>query len=390
MTKFKATVLLAAACQMAAAAAQAPVKIGFLGELSGPQMAYGQDMFDGFMLAVEQGNGKLGGVPVQVLKEDTQLKPDVAVQAVQRLIQKEQVPIIAGVSFSNIMMAIHKQVTDKEVFLVGSNAAPAPLAGAQCSPYYFSASRQNDQQAEAIGRYAKEKGYRKVVALAPNYQGGKDMVAGFRRTFGQPLIEELYSPLTQLDFSVELAQIASLQPEAVFVFYPSSLGIAFMKQYRQAGLADKVKLLSMGTVDALTLPAVGTGAKGMVSATYWAPDSTDKTSLKFAADFEKKTGRIPSEVAAASFDAANLIGSALAKVNGNVAGDKKAFMAAMEAANFESVRGKFRFNSNHLPIQDFYIVEAAADAKGRMNLRRIATQPDLADSYVAQCNMKRP
>jgi branched-chain amino acid transport system substrate-binding protein len=371
-----------------AASAQTPVKIGFLGELSGPQMAYGQDMYDGFMLAVEQGGGKLVGVPVQVLKEDTQLKPDLAAQIVQRLIEKEQVPIIAGVSFSNIMMAIHKQVTDRQVFLVGSNAGPAPIAGAQCSPYYFAASRQNDQQAEAMGRYAKEKGLKKVVTLAPNYQGGKDTVAGFRRSFGQPLQDEIYTPLGQLDFSVELAQIASIQPEAIYVFYPSSLGVAFLKQFRQAGLADKVKLLSMGTVDALTLPGVGQGAQGALSATYWAPDSPLPASVKFAADFEKKTGRIPSEVAAASFDAAHLIGSALAKVKGNVAGDKKGFMAAMRAAQFESVRGKFRFNPNQFPVQDFYIVEAAPDAKGRMNLRRVATYADMSDSYGSQCAPK--
>lgn len=389
MKLFKWMASFGLAGTVAIASAQAPVKIGFLGELSGPQAAYGQDMYDAFMLAVEQGGGKLGGIPVQVLKEDTQLKPEVATQIVSRLIDKEHVPIMAGVSFSNIMMAIHKPVTSAGVFLVGSNAGPTPTAGTQCSPYFFSTSRQGDQQAEIIGRYAKDKGYAKVVAMAPNYQGGKDVIAGFKRTFGQPLVNEVYTPLTQMDFSAELTNIQATKPDAVFVFYPSSLGVAFVKQFQQSGLSDKVRLLSMSTVDALTLPALGTAAQGLVSGTYWAPDSPLPASRKFAADYEKKTGRIPSEVAAASYDAANLIGSALAKVRGDVVGNKAGFAAAMREARFDSVRGKFRFNTNQYPIQDFYVVEAAPDAKGRMNLKRVSTYPDVVDSFFGECKMPR-
>jgi len=381
--------LIAAAALSVAAtvACAAPVKIGFLGEFSGPQMAYGRDMYDGFMLAVEQGGGKLGGVDVQILKEDTQLKPDLATQVAQRLIEKEGVPIIAGVSFSNIMMAIHRQVTEKEVFLVGTNAGPSPLAGEQCSPYQFFASRQGDQQSEAVGRYAMEKGYKNVIAMAPNYQGGKDVIAGFKRTFTQGVIDEIYTPLNQLDFSVELTQLAARQPDAIFVFYPSNLGISFVRQFHAAGLIDQIDLLSMGTVDALTLPSIGEAATGVISGTYWAPDSENPASVKFAEAFEEKTGRIPSEVAAASYDGALLIGSALAKVGGDMS-KKEEFMAAMKAADFESVRGKFRFNNNHYPVQDFYVVKAAKDSKGRMNLETLQVYPDMADAYASQCAMK--
>ena len=163
------TRLLGAAAALALTAglghAQTPITIGFMAELSGPQGALGQDQYDAFMLVVERNGGKLGGVPVQIIREDSQLKPDVATQIVQKLIEKDNVPIITGITFSNVMMAVHKPITEKGVFLIGSNAGPAPIAGALCSPFQFITSWQNDMQAEVVGKYATDKGYKKVVGI---------------------------------------------------------------------------------------------------------------------------------------------------------------------------------------------------------------------------------
>ena len=138
--------------------AQAPLKIGFMGVLSGQQGPVGQDQYDGFMLHVEGNGGRLGGVPVQILREDDQNKPEVATQIVQKFIEKDQVKIITGLTFSHIVMAVHKPITEKEVFAIGSNGGPSPIAGALCSPYFFSTSWQNDAQAEVGGNYATDKG----------------------------------------------------------------------------------------------------------------------------------------------------------------------------------------------------------------------------------------
>ena len=235
---------LALALSAAAASAQAPIKIGFMAELSGPQGALGQDQYDAFMMVVDRNGGKLGGVPVQVIREDSQLKPDVATQIVQKLIERENVSIITGVTFSNIMMAVHKPITEKGVFLIGSNAGPAPIAGAQCSPYQFITSWQNDNQAEVVGKYATDKGYKRVIGMAPNYQAGKDFIAGFKRMYKGEIIDEIYTPLNQPDFSAELAQVAAKNPDAVYVFYPGGLGVNFVRQYQQAGLLGKIPLLS--------------------------------------------------------------------------------------------------------------------------------------------------
>ena len=380
--------MLAAMLSTGAALAQAPIKIGFMAELSGPQGALGQDQYDAFMMVVERNGGKLGGVPVQVLREDSQLKPEVAVQIVDKLIEKEGVPIITGVTFSNVMMAVNKKIVDKEVFLIGSNAGPAPIAGAQCSPFSYVVSWQNDNQAEVVGKYATDKGYKRVIGMAPNYQAGNDFIAGFKRYYKGEVIDEIYTPLNQPDFSAELAQVAAKNPDAVYVFYPGGLGVNFVRQYKQAGLAGKIPLLSTSTADGSTLPALKDDALGVISGTFWGPDFTNPVSQKFVEDFEKKFNRIPSQYAAQSYDAALLLDSAIAKVKGNVA-DKKAFQAALKAADFKSVRGDFKFGNNNFPIQDMYVFEVAKDAKGRVNLKTIsAPLKDHKDVYSAQCTLK--
>ena len=388
--KHALTMLLCAAGVLVStsAAAQAPIKIGFIGELSGPTAAVGQEQLDGFTLFLEQNGGRLGGVPIQLLREDSQLKPDVANQVARKLVEREKVPIITGVSFSNVMMAIHKYVTDNEVFLIGSNAGPSQIAGPQCSPYQFITSWQGDQAAEAVGRYASDKGFKKVYVMAPNYQAGKDIVTGFKRYYTAPLVDEVYTQLSQLDFSAELAQVVAARPDAVFAFYPGGLGVAFARQYAQAGLMRQVPLLSTFIVDALSLPAIGDTSLGVISGGFWAPDFDNAQSRKFVQDFEARYKRVPSNYAAQSYDAAQLLDSAIAKVKGDVA-DKKAFMAALKAADFRSVRGDFRFGNNNFPVQSMHVMQVAKDQQGRLNLKTIDTPlKNYQDAYAANCALK--
>ena len=388
MKAYLKSAALAALFGSTLALAQTPVKIGFMAELSGPQGALGQDQYDAFMMVVQANGGKLGGVPVEILKEDSQLKPEVAVQIVDKLIERDRVPIITGLTFSNVLMAVFKKVVDKEVFLIGSNAGPSPIAGAQCSPYFYSTSWQNDQQAEVVGKYASDKGFKRIVAMAPNYQAGKDFVAGFKRYYKTPLANEIYTSLSQQDYSAELAQVQSANPDAVFVFYPGGLGVNFVKQYAQAGLKGKYPLLNISTTDGINLPAQGDAALGAVLGTAWGPDFKNAQNQKFVADFEAKFKRIPSQYAAQAYDSALLLDSAIAKVKGNV-GDKKAFMAALRAADFKSIRGDFKFNVNGYPIQDLHVFEVAKDDKGRNSLKTLATPLKAdKDGYFDKCALK--
>jgi len=369
--------------------AQQTIKIGFVGTFSGAGAAFGEDMYDAFMLPVERNGGKLGGVPVQVVRKDSQFKPEVANQVVDELLDRDNVSIIVGVTFSNEMLAIYQKVIGRNVFIVGSNASPSQLAGAQCSPLYFNTNAQNDQRAEAAGKYVLDKGYKRVYTMAPNYQAGKDYMAGFKRYYKPALLNEVYTPLSQLDFQAELTQMAASKPDAVYAFYPGGLGVQFIRQWRQAGLAGTIPLITGSTVDGLTLPALRDDAVGVAHFAPWGPDFDNPQSRKFVAEFDAKHKRLPSEYGASAYDSAVLLDSAITKTKGNLA-DKPAFTSALKSADFQSVKGKFKFNHNHMPIEDFFAFEIVKDGnKDRYTHKTIGVaMADAVDAYHAECQMK--
>jgi len=382
--------MAAAAIMVGAAAsshAQQPLKIGFMNTFSGAVAVPGEEQYRAFMLAIEQRGGKLGGVPVQVLKEDDQFKPEVATQVVQKLMERDEVPIIAGITGSNVMMAVAKPITDKGVFLISTNSGPSPLAGAGCSPNFFSTSWQNDNIAEVVGQYATDQGYKKVVLMTANFQGGKDLLEGFKRFYDGQVLDEVYTPLNQLDFSSELTQIASQKPDAVYAFFPGGMAVTFVRQYQLAGLLGSIPLLSSGILELPMLRALKDSAVGAFGGHFWGPDIDNEANRKFVKAYEEKYGVIPSTWAAQAYDAAQLLDSAIAKVKGNVA-DKDAFRAALKEADFDSVRGDFKFNNNHFPIQNFSIYKVIQDEQGRYTVRTEATPMKAhKDAYYEQCPM---
>lgn len=365
-----------------------PVKVGLVSTLSGPSAVLGQHMRDGFLLAVKEMGGKLGGQETEVIVVDDELKPDVAVQKVKGLLDRDKVDFVAGVVFSNVMGAVVKPVTGNETFLISGNAGPSTIAGAGCSPFFFAASYQNDQNHEVLGQYAQQKGFKKVVLMAPNYQAGKDAIAGFKRHYKGEVVEEMYTQLGQLDFSAELAKIAAAKPDAFFTFMPGGMGVNLVKQYRQAGLADTIPFLSAFTVDETTLPATGDAALGFYSGAPWAPDLDVPANKAFVAAFEKEYGYIPALYAAQGYDAAKLIDSAI-KATGGKLSDKEAVRAALKKADFSSVRGNFKFNTNQFPIQDFYLVKVGKRPDGKVEtMVDEKVFSNYGDVYAAKCEMK--
>ncbi|TBW36997.1 ABC transporter substrate-binding protein [Siculibacillus lacustris] len=380
------TAALLAATSLAAEAD--PIKIGFVSTLSGPSAALGVHMRDGFQLAVKELGGKLGGQPTEVIVVDDELKPDVAVTKVKALLDRDHVDVVAGVVFSNVMMAIAKPIFESETFIVSGNAGPSPLAGAGCSPYFFAASYQNDQNHETMGAYAQAQGYKKVVLMTPNYQAGKDSMAGFKRHFKGEVLDEIFTPLGQLDFAAEIAKIVAAGPDAVFTFMPGGMGVNLVKQWSQAGLTGKLPFLSAFTVDETTLPATQDAALGLMSGAEWAPNLDTAENKAFVAAYEKEYGVVPSLYAAQGYDAAKLIDGALKATGGKVA-DKPAFRKALASAPFKSVRGAFSFSTNGYPKQNFYVVRAAKRADGKFATEIVSKVFDNApDAYVAACPLK--
>lgn len=370
-------------------AAHAEVKIGFTGPLSGPVASVGQDQYDGFMLGIEVLGKKLGGQSVTVLREDDQLKPELGNQIARKLIDRDKVDAIVGLGFSNVLMASLPRIVESGTIAVATNAGPSPLAGNGCLPNVFSMSWQNDGAAEAMGKFAQDSGYKRVYLMAPNYQAGKDYIAGFKRYFKGQIADEVYTQVNQPDYSAEIAQLQSSGPDAVFVFYPGGMGVNFVKQFSQAGLMKKTPLLSAFTVDGTTLPSLRDAAVGTISGAIWDVALKTPGNSEFISSFSKKYGRVPSHYAAVGYDTANLLDMAVRKVKGNTS-DKAAFAAAVKSAGAElkSVRGPFRFNSNNMPVQNYYAFQTVKQGS-EVTVKQLATPlPDHQDSYVAQCKVK--
>lgn len=383
------TVTLTLALAAAPAAAADKVKVGFIATFSGPVGLLGQHSFDGFVLGVEHVGGKLGGLPTEIVKDDDQLKPDVGLQVAKKLLERDRVDFVVGTIFSNVMMAIYKPIVDSRTFLISQNAGPSPIAGAQCSPFFFSASWQNDGSHEAMGKHVQDKGYKRVYLMAPNYQAGKDSLAGFKRYYKGEVAGEVYTTLNQPDYSAELAQLRAAKPDAVFVFYPGGMGVNFVKQYAQAGLTQEVPLFTAFTVDETTLKAQGDAAVGVYGAGFWTADLDNPVSKRFVADFEKKYGYPPALFAAQGYDAALLLDHAIRAVKGKLE-DKEALRAAFRKPTFASVRGgTVRYNANHFPIQNFYLYQVVKDAAGRIRLEnRGVVFTNHSDAYAKDCPMK--
>jgi branched-chain amino acid transport system substrate-binding protein len=228
-----------------------------------------------------------------------------------------------------------------------------------------------------------------MALIAPNYQAGKDSLAGFKRYFKGEVVEEIYNKVNELDFSAEIARIAAARPDAVFAFEPGGMGVNFVKQYHQAGLAGKIPFLSAFTVDETTLPATRDAAVGLIGGAHWAPSMDNPINKRFVADFEKEYNKVPAMYAAQGYDAARLIDAAI-KANGGKVGDREALRAAFRKAKFTSVTGApFKLNNNGFPIQDVYVVKAIKRADGKYATEIVSKAfTDFQDAYAKDCPLK--
>jgi branched-chain amino acid transport system substrate-binding protein len=391
-TYWARTSLLALALTAACAGAYAAdkVKVGFVSTLSGPSAALGVDIRDGFMLAVKLNGGKLGGLPADVEIADDQFKPDVGRQLFEKFVKRDKVNFMTGVVFSNIMLAALPEAIDNNTIYISPNAAPSSIAGKDCNPLFFAASWPNDAYHEAAGAFANQRGLKNAYLLAPNYQAGKDSLAGFKRTFKGQIAGETYTKLGQLDYAAELAEIRAAKPQTLYIFLPGGMGINFIKQFVGSGLSKDIMLLLPGfSADQDVISAVGTPMAGLFNTAHWSPDLDNAANRKFVAEFQKEYHRVPTLYASQGYDTALLIDSAVKGVKGKLE-DTQAVRNALRSANFESTRGSFKFNRNQYPIQNYYVRTIGSDGKGGL-INKSFNEPILknhGDAYVEQCNMK--
>jgi len=363
------------------------VKIGFVSTFSGPTAVIGNDMRNSFELALDHLGRKMGGLPVEVIYEDDQQKPEVGKQKTEKLLQSDKVDFMAGYIWSNVLLASVKPIVDAKTFLVVANAGLSPLAGEMCSPNVFSTSWTNDSNPRAVAEYMNKKGIQDVYLIGPNYAAGKENLGGVKAVFKGKIIGEDYTKWPdQLDFSAELSKIRAANPKAVYTFYPGAAGVQFLNQYAQAGLQGKIPLYTTFVIDSLSLPLQKNAAVGVIQALQWAADLPNDANKKFVADFMAKHKAEPSFYGAQSYDAANLIASAVGAVKGDLS-NQDAVRAALRKADFKSVRGGFKFGPNNYPIQNYYMQEVVKEGDA-FRLKTVATAVEnFQDVHYTKCKM---
>jgi branched-chain amino acid transport system substrate-binding protein len=383
--------ILAATLALAALPASAQeLRIGFLNTTSGPGAIVGRHLERGWLLGLEhegwkKDGDKLGGVPTRVFYADDQTKPDVAVKEVEKFIKQDKVQIVSGIIWSHVLLAVQKPIFDANVLLFSGNAGATPLAGELCNPRFVTASFVNDQVAEAMGILANRDRLKTVFAMAPNYQAGKDVVSGFERkyTFGKIADRSLYK-MNESDFQADLSKIRAVKPDAVFLFAPGAMGIAFMKQWVAAGLNKEVKLYAMWTISHLTLPAIGDAAIGAIMADHWNSEIDTPRNKRFIKDYVAKWNEHPSHFTVTAYDVVAPLARGIKAVNGKV-DDTAALARAIRTSPLESVRGDLKFNANGFPIQPIWKLEVIKGADGKPFFKGIEKIVEAPDTYVENC-----
>ena len=363
------------------------VKIGMITTLSGGGSALGIDIRDGFELAIKQEGGTLGGHAVSLAIEDDGRKPDKAKQIADRMMKRDKVDVMTGIVWSNLAIAVVPKVTKAGVFYISPNAGPSLLAGKGCDANYFNVAWQNDNLHEAVGKYMADQGFQNVYLMAPNYPAGKDALAGFKRFYQGGVAGEVYTKLGQKDYAAEIAALRSAKPDAVFFFLPGGMGISFLKQYDQAGLTKEIPVFGPAfSFDQTILAAVGDAALGVINSSQWNRDIDNAANKAFVADFHEQYGRLPSLYASQGYDAARLIASAIEAVDADMS-KTDAFREALRAADFESVRGDFKFGPNQHPIQDIYVRQVVREDGVLTNKILGKAFVQRADAYAEACQM---
>ncbi len=366
-----------------------PVKIGMVTTLSTKAGYLGEEVRDGFKLAIAQEKGQLGGVPVELLVEDDGRDPGKAKQIADRFIKRDNVKIMTGIIFSNVAIAVVPKVVRGDVLYISPNAGPSALAGKGCNKNYFNVAYQNDNLDEVVGKYVNESGFKNVYLLAPNYPAGKDHLAGFKRYYKGKISGEVYTKLGQSDYAAEIATLRAAKPDAVFFFLPGGMGINFIKQFSQAGLNKTIPVFGPAfSFDERLLGAVGAAAQGVKNGSQWTHDLDNSANKQFVEAFRAAYGRTPTLYASQGYEAARLIGSALKSVGGDV-NKFDQLREAVRKADFESVRGQFAFTANQHPIQNLYIREVVEDGKGGYTNQTLKTVfTGHGNAYIDECKMK--
>jgi branched-chain amino acid transport system substrate-binding protein len=352
---------VAAATPLRYARGANPIKIGLVLPYSGVYANFGEGITNGFEYALKKGGGQLGGRPVEILKGDDQLDPKIGGEVTQKLVTRDKVDFVVGTVGSNVVPVMEKICIENDTFLIIPTAASNEVTRARCHPLVFRTSHSNWQITSPAGPWLFKQGKKRVITLGMNYAAGKEEVEAFVETFktaGGEVVDQKWPGIKELDYQAYFADVLPKQPDAVFTFFAGSNAVEFVKQYAQAGLKERVPLYGAAYLtDSTLLPAQGAAADGVITSGHWAPSLDNPANKAFTAEFKQATGKDADLNSMHGHDTLTVMALALEKVKGELK-DKKALSSAIQAVEFQSPRGPFRFSKARNPIQNIYALEA--------------------------------
>jgi branched-chain amino acid transport system substrate-binding protein len=365
-TRRKFVQQLGALGALAAASAIAPtlvraqaakLRVGMMLPYTGTFAALGTAITQGFNLALEENGGKLGSRDVEFFTVDDESEPAKATDNANKLVQRDKVDVLVGTVHSGVVMAMVKVARDNGTLLVIPNAGANAATGSQCAPNIFRTSFSNWQPAHPMGKVMYDKGHRKVVTLTWKYGAGEESIESCKEAFtklGGSIVKEMYLPFPNVEFQPFLTEIASLKPDAVFVFFAGGGAAKFTKDYQAAGLKDKIPLYGTGFLTDGTLPVQGSSAQGLLTTLHYGDGIENAKNKQFRYAYGKKYGTQADVYAVQGYDAALLLHGGLTAVKGSF-GDRKALYSALEKVKIDSPRGPWVMSKAHNPIQDIYL-----------------------------------
>lgn len=362
VNKSKLTNLLAAsfaslALTSAAAQAAEPIKVGVMLPYSGVYAGLGEAATNGLKLALKEHGNKVAGRDIEYLISDTEAKPARAPELTSALADKDDADFIVGPVHSGVAMGMIKTIRGKDSIMIIPNAGIDAATGAFCQPNVFRTSFSSWQTAYPMGSEAIDMGYKKVVAMSWNYGFGKESVAAFKESFeakGGEIVKEIFVPFPKTEFQSYLTEIASIKPDAVFVFFAGGGAVKFVKDYASMGLKNKIPLIGSGFLTEGTTTAQGDSAEGLITTLHYADTLTNDKNTKFRAAYQEAYGKPADLFAVQGYDAGQLIAQAVTATGGNTE-DKAALIKAMEQQTIDSPRGEFTFSKAHNPVQTIYL-----------------------------------
>jgi branched-chain amino acid transport system substrate-binding protein len=368
---FIATVMLAAAGTLQA---QGVVKLGLVAEFSGPFAQYGQQILGGMKAYMKQNGDTVAGKKIEIVQKDTTgPAPDVAKRLAQELVTRDNVDFLVGFGLTPNALAVAPVATEAKKPMIIMNAATSIITTK--SPYIVRVSMTLPQITQPMAQWAAKNGIKKVYTVVADYGPGLDAEAAFTKAFkaaGGEMVGSVHTPLQNPDFAPFVQRVKDAKPEAVFLFLPAGeQGIAFMKSYKERGLAEAgIKLIATGDItDDGVLDAMGEPTLGLVTSFHYSAshNSPENTAFKKAYAEANGTTLRPNFMAAAGYDGMAAIYEALRKTNGSTDGDK--IMAALKGMKLASPRGAIMIDPETRDVvQTVYIRKVEKTGGGLYNM----------------------